>query len=62
MRSSGAVVLGVAIVWAAVVIACALVLKGTECFERILPLLGGGAAGTIVVVGGGTRRKKQGPI
>ena len=45
-----------AIIWAAVIIASAFILKDTVYFAQILPILGGGAAGSIVVLAGGLRR------
>lgn len=60
MDRSHAGVFGLAIIWAAVVIASALVLKDTECFGRMIPILGGGAAGSIVAVGGAARKKGTG--
>lgn len=60
MRGANTGVLGQAIIWAAVMIACALALSGTECFDRILPLLGGGAAGSVVIAGAGRKPGAKG--
>jgi hypothetical protein len=51
-----ALILANAIIWAAVIIASAVVLQGTGYFAKLLPILGGGAAASIVVVGGGLGR------
>lgn len=56
MHKSGSVVIGVAIVWAAVIFASAMVLKDTPYWGRLLPILGGGAAATILLVGALRRR------
>jgi hypothetical protein len=40
----GACIIGNAIVWGIVIIATALVLRGTGLFGKLLPILGGGAA------------------
>lgn len=53
----GSATLGVAIVWAAVIIACAVVLKGSGYFSQLIPILGGGAAASIIVVSGGCKNR-----
>jgi hypothetical protein len=58
MTRRTALILANAIIWAAVLIGAALVLQGTDCFARLLPILGGGAAASIVIVGGGLSRLK----
>ena len=45
-------VLGVAIIWAAVILAAA----GVTDAGALIPILGGGAAASIIVVGGRSRR------
>ncbi len=45
-------IIAVAIVWAAVILATAIVLKGTSYWLRILPIVGGGAAATLILMGG----------
>lgn len=50
------VVIGNAIVWAAVVFATAVVLRESGYFGRMIPVVGGGAAASVLVVGGGVRR------
>lgn len=55
MKRTTAVIIGNAIVWAAVILAAAWTLRGTECFGEIQIILGGGAAASIIVVGGGAR-------
>ena len=55
-RTATAVILGNAIVWAAVLLGAAVVLDGTDCYSQISTILAGGAAASVVVVGGGVRR------
>ncbi|MFQ6105154.1 MAG: hypothetical protein ACE5OP_12830 [Candidatus Glassbacteria bacterium] len=56
MSRRGLVIVANAIIWAAVILASAVVLQGTEYFGQMLPILGGGAGGSIIVLGGGLRR------
>jgi hypothetical protein len=56
MKEGNAAVFGVAIIWAAVILASAIVLRGTPHGGKVIPILGGGAAATIIVVGGEARR------
>lgn len=58
MDKSGWSIIGIAIVWAAVIFAASVVLKGSPYWEKMLPILGGGAAATIIILGG-TRRKAK---
>jgi hypothetical protein len=58
MRRSGSGSIGVAMIWAAVLIASAIILKGTEYFSQMLVILAGGAAGSLIVLGGSARRKE----
>ncbi len=62
MKSRRALVLGNAIVWAAVLIATASVLSGTPYAGQVRMIVGGGAAASILIVGAGTRTwsKKDG--
>ncbi len=48
-------ILGVAIIWASVMLA--VVLENTPYFAQLLPILGGGAGGSIIVLGGSKPRK-----
>lgn len=41
--------LGISIIWAAVIFGSAVVLKGTNYFSQLLPILAGGAAGSLIV-------------
>jgi len=41
MEGFGAAVAGVSIIWAAVIIAVAMVLSETQYFGRLIPILGG---------------------
>lgn len=38
-----------AIVWAAIILACAVILKGTHYLSQLLPILGGGAAWNVII-------------
>jgi hypothetical protein len=51
-------IIGVAIIWAAVIFASAMILEGTAYFSQMLPILGGGAASNIIILGGTRPRKK----
>jgi hypothetical protein len=51
-----ACILGNAIIWAAVILAAAVVLQGTDCMAKMIPILGGGAGASVVVLGGGLSR------
>ncbi len=56
-----AYILGSAIVWAAILLGTAVVLKGTPYFAQLLPILGGGAARSVVIGPAALRgRQKQG--
>jgi hypothetical protein len=59
MEKSGAGIVGVAIIWAAVIFGSALILKDTPYFSQILTILGGGAASCLIILGG-TRPEKTG--
>ena len=52
-------VIGLAIIWAAVILATGSVLDGTAYHSQVLRLLGGGAAGSIIVVGGAVVRQRK---
>ena len=50
-KRAKAVILGNAVIWAAVLIAAALVVADTPgVFARLLPVLGGGACGSAIVL------------
>jgi hypothetical protein len=59
MKKSDAGILGIAIIWAAVILASAMILKGTASFSQMLPVLGGGAASSIIILGGTRPQKKE---
>ena len=52
-------ILAVAIVWAAVLVAAAAVLRGTVYWAQVLPILGGGAAMTVLLVGAAYRSCRE---
>jgi len=58
MESWDLAILSVAIIWAAVIFASAVVLKDTENFSQMLPILLGGAGGSIIVLGGARSKEK----
>ncbi len=51
--------LAAAIVWAAILIASALILGGTPYFGQMLPILGGGAAFFVVILPAGIFRRPR---
>lgn len=59
-RTASAVVIGNAVVWAAVLLGSAVALQGTAAFPTVAPVLGGGAAASVLVVGAGVRRLAEG--
>jgi len=58
MDKSKYAIIGVAIVWAAVIFASSVVLKGSPYWGKMLPILGGGAAASIIILGGTQRKMK----
>jgi len=50
MTKEAAVVLANAVIWALVIIASSMALKGTEQFQEIHHILGGGAGSSFLVV------------
>lgn len=59
MEQGDAVILGNAIIWAAVIFGMAFVLTGTNYLPQLIVVVGGGAAASVVVVGGGVRRMQS---
>lgn len=59
MERSNAGIIGVAIIWGAVILTSASVLEGTSYFSRMLTILGGGAAACIIILGGTRSQKKE---
>lgn len=57
MNKSVSVILANAIIWASVIIAAALILKGTGYSDKIIPILGGGAIASILALGGTLSRR-----
>ncbi len=56
MKTRNAVILGNAIIWAAVILALALVFANIPDYNKMMVIVGGGAAASTIVVGGGLRR------
>ncbi|MFP4045708.1 MAG: hypothetical protein ACLFS3_01470 [Candidatus Aenigmatarchaeota archaeon] len=50
MNEEKSAFIGVVIIWAAVILGSALVLKGTSCSSDMMSILAGGAAGSIIVM------------
>ena len=59
MDKFGKPIIWVALIWAVVIFASAVVLKGTPYWARLLPILGGGAAVTIIILGGALRNFRK---
>lgn len=55
----GIAVIVVAIIWAAVILATAVAMKGASEYPRLLNILGGGAAATIILLGGIAARERK---
>ena len=55
----GIAVITLAIIWAAVILATSMVLKGTAQSMQVLLILGGGAAATIILIGGIAARERR---
>ena len=61
MTKESAIILGNAMIWGFVLIACSWALKGTGQFQEIQHILGGGAGASLVLVSlGAIKRKPQG--
>ncbi len=59
MQKFNAAIIGIALIWAAVLIASAIVLEGTPYFSQLLPVLSGGAATSIIVLGASRPKKND---
>jgi len=59
MKRSGCGSIGVAMIWAAVIFASAIILKGTEYFSQMFVILAGGAAGSLIVLGRSATTKEN---
>ena len=59
MKSYGTIVIGVAVIWAVVIIASTVILRGTPYWGQMFPLLGAGAAASIIVVGWLRKRRNS---
>jgi len=46
-------------IWAAVIFASAIILKGTEYFSQMFVILAGGAAGSLIVLGRSATTKEN---
>jgi len=52
MKLWTSLIIGNSIIWAGVIIAAAIVLKGSGYFSDLIPILAAGAAGSLIVNGG----------
>jgi len=52
MATLSGLILGSAVIWAAVIIGCAMVLRGTECYDRIQNILVGGVLTHFILIWG----------
>ena len=52
MKYFGALIIGSALIWAAVIIGSALALKGTDCYEEIQNILFGGVITHLILIWG----------
>ena len=59
MKREGVVVIVNSVIWGAVLIGCAIALKGTGAYEKIQLILGGGAAFSLLAVGAAFRAKPK---
>ena len=57
MNKSSVIILANAMIWAAVILASAIVLRDTGLFGRMIPMLIPGAGASTVIVGAGLRRR-----
>lgn len=58
MKRCDAGIMGVAIIWATVILASAVILKDTQHSSKMLIILGGGAGSSLIVLSG-ARPKKE---
>ena len=58
MKSYDADILGVAIIWAAVIFTSAVILKDTQYSSQMTIILGGGAGSSLIVLGEAIPKKE----
>jgi hypothetical protein len=56
MRSKGSLIIANALIWGALIVATAFILKGTEYRDRMLAVIGAGFTASTLVVGTGGKR------
>ncbi len=59
MQKFDAAIIATTIIWAAIMVASAIILEGTSYFSQMLPILSGGAATSIVVLGASRPKKNE---
>jgi len=52
-------ILGNSLIWATVIIATALTLKGSTYLQQIIPIMGGGAIGSLILILGANKTKNS---
>ena len=52
IKSLGAFIIASAIIWAAVIIGCSILLSGIECYGKIQNILAGGVITHIIIIWG----------
>lgn len=55
MKSSGALYIGIGVVWAAVLFAVGWVMRGVPQATQVIMLIAGGVAATFILLGGSRR-------
>jgi len=50
--TTGAYIIGSAIIWGAVILGCSWALKGTECYDNISKILIGGTVAHLIIIWG----------
>lgn len=51
-KTIGSIIIGSAIIWGAVIVACSLALRGTECYDKIQNILVGGVISHLILIYG----------
>lgn len=59
MKGIAAIIIGNAIIWGAVMIACSMALEGTGAFQEIQTILAAGAGVSLLLVGGLSAEMKK---
>jgi hypothetical protein len=57
MKREIVVVVGTALIWGLVIVACAVALRGSGAFKEIQHILGGGAAVSLLILAAGIMKR-----